>query len=117
MNKVKIKNQIRNRRHARVRAKISGTAKRPRISVSKSLSHIYVQAIDDVAGKTLLSVRDTEVKAGKNKVETAFSVGKLLGQKVLEKKISESVFDKGMFKYHGRVKAVADGAREAGLKI
>ena len=117
MNKIKAKNQTRIRRHARVRAKISGTASRPRISVARSLSHIYVQMIDDADRKTILSVRDTEVKAGKSKIETALAVGKLLAQKAAEKKIAEAVFDKGMYKYHGRVKAVADGAREAGLKI
>ena len=117
MNKIKSKIQTRIRRQARTRAKITGTATRPRISVSRSLSHIYVQMIDDTSGKTILSVKDSEVKAGKNKVETATVVGKLLGEKAIEKKITEAVFDKGMFKYHGRVKAVADGAREAGLKI
>ena len=117
MNKVKSKIQTRERRQARTRAKISGTASRPRISVSRSLNHIYVQMIDDVSGKTILSVKDGEVKAGKNKVETAQAVGKLLGEKAIEKKIAEAVFDKGMFKYHGRVKAIAEGARVAGLKI
>ena len=117
MNKVKSKQQTRERRQARTRAKISGTATRPRISVSRSLNHIYVQMIDDASGKTILSVKDTEVKAGKNKVETALAVGKLLAERATEKKIAEAVFDKGMFKYHGRVKAVADGAREVGLKI
>ena len=117
MNKVRSKIQTKVRRQARTRAKISGTATRPRISVARSLSHIYVQMIDDASGKTILSVKDSEVSVGKNKVETATAVGKLLGEKAKEKKITEAVFDKGMNKYHGRVKAVADGAREAGLKI
>ena len=115
MNKVRSKIQTKVRRQARTRAKISGTATRPRISVSRSLSHIYVQMIDDASGKTILSVKDSEVSVGKNKVETATAVGKLLGEKAMEKKITEAVFDKGMNKYHGRVKAVSDGAREAGL--
>ena len=117
MNKVKSKQQTRERRQARTRAKISGTATRPRISVSRSLNHIYVQMIDDASGKTILSVKDTEVKAGKNKVETALAVGKLLAERATGKKIADAVFDTGMFKYLGRVKAVADGAREVGLKI
>lgn len=117
MKQDKVKNQVNLRRKKRVRAKISGTANRPRLSVFKSLKHIYAQLIDDEAGKTLVSVSDKEVKGGKTKTEKAEALGKLIGEKALAKKISQAVFDKGAFKYHGRVKAVAEGARNAGLKI
>ena len=113
----KIKNQARERRQQRVRAKVFGTAKYPRLSVYKSLAHIYAQIIDDQVGKTLVSASDKEVKGGKNKTEKAQALGKLIGQKALDKKITQAVFDRGRFKYHGRIKALADGAREAGLKI
>ena len=117
MNKASIKNQIKVRRHKRVRAKVSGTSDIPRISIYRSLDHIYDQLIDDSIGKTIVSDKDLEVKGKKNKTEKAAEVGKLLAQKAIEKKITKAVFDKGAFKYHGRVKALADGAREAGLKI
>lgn len=117
MNKNKIKKELKLRRHKRIRAKIFGTAARPRLSVFRSLSHIYVQLIDDVAGKTLASARDTEIKEGKTKTDKSMAVGKLLAERALAQKIESAVFDKGAFKFHGRVKAVADGAREAGLKI
>jgi len=117
MNKVKRKNQKLARRHQRVRAKISGTAARPRLSVYRSLAHIFVQLIDDASGKTLVSAKDQEVKIGKTKTDKAFEVGKLLGAKAKTAKITEAVFDRGQFRYHGRVKAIAEGAREAGLKI
>jgi len=113
----KIKNQARERRHQRVRVKVFGTAQYPRFSVYKSLAHIYAQLIDDQNGKTLISADDKEVKGGKNKTEKAFALGQLIGQKALDKKITQAVFDRGRFKYHGRIKAVADGARKAGLKI
>jgi len=117
MDKNKVKEQRKTRRHKRVRAKISGTAVCPRLSVYRSLEHVYAQLIDDTQGKTLVSAQDTEVKEGKTKTEKAAVVGKLLAQKAKEKKIVRAVFDKGPFKFHGRVKAVAEGAREAGLKI
>ncbi len=117
MNKRKIKNQIKERRRRRTRAKIFGTALRPRLSVFRALNHIYAQLIDDQAGKTLVSAKDGEAKAGKTKIEKAETVGRLVGQKALAQGIKEAVFDKGAFKYHGRVKAVAEGARKAGLKI
>ena len=117
MNKAKLKNQKRERRHQRVRAKISGTAIRPRLSVYRSLSHIYAQLINDELGITLVSAKDIGVKTGKTKTEKAFEVGKLLAQKAKEKGISQAVFDRGRFHYHGRIKALAEGAREAGLKI
>ncbi len=117
MDKQKNKQQIRTRRHERIRAKVFGTAVRPRLSVYRSLSHISAQLIDDEASRTLVSVSDQEVKSGKTKTEKSFAAGKLLAEKALSKKIGEAVFDKGFFKYHGRVKALADGAREGGLKI
>ena len=117
MNKVKQKNQRLERRHKRVRVKVSGTAERPRLSVYRGLTHIYAQLIDDTKGLTLASAKDLEVKGGKTKTEKAFEVGKLLGERAKAKNITEAVFDRGIFRYHGRVKAVADGAREAGLKI
>ncbi len=117
MKKYKIENLKKERRHCRVRAKISGTAERPRLSVFRSLTHVYAQLIDDEKSRTILSARDTEVKEGKTKTEKAILVGKLLAQKAGEKGIKQAVFDKGAFKFHGRVKGVADGAREGGLKI
>jgi len=117
MNKQIIKNQIKARRHGRVRVKVSGTASRPRLSVYRSLSHIGVQLIDDITGKTLASAKDTEIKEKGKGLEMAVAVGKLIAKKAIEKKIKEVVFDKGHMKFHGRVKAVADGAKEGGLKI
>jgi large subunit ribosomal protein L18 len=118
MNRIKQKNQKVARRHQRVRAKISGTVKRPRLAVYRSLSHIYAQLIDDTAGKTLVSAKDGELKDKKlTKIEQASAVGKILAAKAQAAKISEAVFDRGRFKYHGRVKALAEGVREGGLKI
>lgn len=117
MNKVKAKNLGVERRHKRVRAKISGTAQRPRLSVYRSLSHIYAQLIDDTKGITLVSAKNSEIKAGGKKTEQAMAVGKLLAEKAKAKNISQAVFDRGAFKYAGRVKALAEGAREGGLTI
>lgn len=116
--KIKIKRQGRLIRHKRIRAKIIGTSARPRLSVFRSHRHIYGQLIDDEKAKTLLSVSDKEIKNGKAaKKEIAKDVGKLLAQKAQEKKIKEIVFDRGGYKFHGRIKAVAEGAREGGLKF
>ena len=112
-------NQARLKRHIRVRAKISGTAERPRLCVYRSLQNIYVQIIDDTCGKTLVSASSVEKdfgKAGGNK-EDAKKVGELAAKRALEKGITEVVFDRGGYVYHGRVAALADGAREAGLKF
>lgn len=117
MNRIQSKIQRVERRAKRVRVKISGTASKPRLSVYRSLSHIYAQLINDEKGLTIASAKDTEVKAGKTKTEKAFEVGKLLAERAKAAKISEAVFDRGSFKYHGRVKAVAEGAREGGIKI
>ncbi len=111
-----IKREKRYRRHRRVRAKISGTAKIPRLCIFRSTKHIYAQLIDDEKSKTLAQVSDLEIKKGK-KTEIAYEVGKLIAQKAIKEKIEKVVFDRGGYKYHGRVKAVAEGAREAGLKF
>jgi large subunit ribosomal protein L18 len=108
------KQQKRIRRHNRVRAKVAGTSKAPRLCVFKSNQHIYAQLIDDAKGKTILSAKDTGKKA---KVAAASDVGKEIAKLAVEKKITKVVFDRGGFKYHGRVKAVAEGAREGGLKF
>lgn len=116
------KNEERLRRHTRVRKKISGTPETPRMSVFRSLNHIYVQIIDDVKGVTLCSASTMEkdVKAkieGLSKTEAAKVVGKVAGEKAVALKIETVVFDRGGYLYTGRVQAVADGAREAGLKF
>ena len=114
------KNQIRQRRHLRVRKKISGTAERPRLNVYRSSTNIYAQVIDDVAGNTLVSAStlDKAIKAetenGGN-IAAAKLVGKLVAERALEKGIKEVVFDRGGYPYHGRVQALAEAAREAGL--
>ncbi|MFA6594499.1 MAG: 50S ribosomal protein L18 [Candidatus Buchananbacteria bacterium] len=117
MNKVKVNNLRVERRAKRVRAKVSGTAVCPRLSVYRSLSHIQAQLIDDVSGKTLVAATDREIKAKAGKTDKAQAVGKLLAEKAKTLGIATAVFDRGRFKYHGRVKALAEGAREGGLKI
>ena len=113
----KVVNQ-RRKRKMRVRNKVSGTAERPRLSVFRSALHVYAQVIDDVAGKTLVSVHTfAKGKADRAGVEKCTELGKALAGKCKEKKIASVVFDKGRFNYHGRVKAFADGAREAGLSF
>jgi len=102
-------------RHARVRAKISGTAKRPRLNVFRSNANIYAQLIDDTAGKTLASSSDLKLDGKTAKLESAKKVGEEIGKKAKELKVKEVVFDRGGFAYQGRVKALADAAREAGL--
>jgi len=102
-------------RQARVRAKISGTAKRPRLNVFRSNQNIYVQLIDDEAGKTLAASSDIKVDGKLAKIESAKKVGEEIGKKAKELKIKQVVFDRGGFSYQGRVKALADAAREAGL--
>ena len=108
------------RRHKRVRSKISGTNERPRLCVFRSAKNIYAQVIDDVAGITLVSAssldKDFSLKVGSNK-EAAKLVGEIIAKKALEKGIKEVVFDRGGNIYHGRVKELAEGAREAGLQF
>ena len=116
------KNSVRQRRHARVRKQVSGTAETPRLNVYRSLNHIYVQIIDDVKGVTLASASTMEKGireqvSGKTKTEAAKIVGLTVGERAKEKGIEVVVFDRGGYLYTGRVQAVADGAREAGLKF
>jgi large subunit ribosomal protein L18 len=116
------KNKARKKRHLRVRKKVSGTAQAPRLNVYRSSKHIYAQLIDDVAGVTLASAStlDPELKDkithGGNQ-EAAAKVGELIAKRGLEKGIKEVVFDRGGYLYHGRVKTLADAAREAGLQF
>jgi len=110
------------RRHKRVRKKVVGTAQRPRLSVFRSLKHIYVQLVDDGSSETMLSISTLskdfreKIKSGGN-VVAAKAVGKMLGEIALSNKITSVVFDKGGYLYHGRIKVLADAAREAGLKF
>ncbi len=113
----KLNNERQARRRGRVRVKISGTALRPRLSVFRSNRGMFLQLIDDTKGKTLVSAHIKEVKEKGAKTELSLALGKLLAEKAQAKKISEIVFDRSSYKYHGRVKAVAEGAREGGLKF
>ena len=107
------------KRHLRVRAKISGTAERPRLNVFRSAKHIYAQLIDDVAGVTLVSAStmDKDFDGYGGNKEAAREVGKMIAQKAAEKGITNVVFDRGGYIFHGRVKELAEGAREGGLKF
>ncbi len=114
--------QSRERRRRRIRMKISGTSERPRLSVFRSTEQIYAQLVDDVAGRTIVSASsiDNELKAqmdGKTKTEQATLVGKAVAERALAAGIEQVVFDRGGFLYHGRIEALADGAREGGLKF
>jgi len=121
------KNVIRKRVHVRIREKLSGTPERPRLNVYRSLNHIYAQLIDDMAGKTIVSAstnEKAETKGSKAKgrkqggnVASAKAVGKLIAERARAKGVEHVVFDRGGYLYHGRVKALADAAREAGLKF
>jgi len=114
----KRKIQLQKRRIIRVRAKISGTAERPRLTVRRTLSHVYAQIIDDTTGKTLAAASDSELKGEKmNKTQAAEAVGKLVAERALAKKIESVVFDRRDKQYHGRLKALAEAARTAGLKF
>ena len=105
-------------RHRRVRAKINGTAKRPRLSVFKSNNHFFAQLINDDGGKTLVVASDKEIKSkNKTKKAAAYEVGKLIAKKAGEKSIVNVVFDRGGYKFHGSVLELAKGAREGGLKF
>jgi large subunit ribosomal protein L18 len=127
MDKNKIKRQSQARRHKRVRSKISGLATKPRLCVFRSLNHIYIQAIDDLKSQTLAAASDLELAKSeikpevnaelKGKESEAYQAGSLLAKKLLAKKIEVAVFDKASYKYHGRIKALAQGARDAGLKF
>ena len=132
------KRKKRYRRHKRVRAKVFGTSKVPRFCVFRSAKHIYVQLIDDEKGKTLVAASDLELKKSEvkgkklkkkeektkeekkqlsRKAVVAYQVGKLIAEKALKKKVKKAIFDRGGYKYHGRVKTVAEGVREGGLKL
>lgn len=122
------KQEHRHRRHARIRAKISGTAERPRINVFKSNRNILVQAVDDVAHKTLASLNDAKVKAKKAdipeefkawgaKAARAFAAGQGIAEALKKSGVEKAVFDAGGFSYHGRVQAVAEGLRKGGIAI
>lgn len=112
----------RKRRHKRVRRKVKGTPERPRLAVFRSLSHIYAQVIDDDSGRTLVAASDLEQAVrsridSRTKTDTAGLVGDLIGRRAIEKGIRQVVFDRGGYKFHGRVKALAEAARAAGLKF
>jgi large subunit ribosomal protein L18 len=111
-----IKKEKRNRRHTRIRARISGTKETPRLSVSKSNKHIFAQIIDDQNGTTLASVHSRDIK-GKTMTEKARLLGAALAEKAKTKKVTSVVFDRGGFRYTGNIQAVAEGAREGGLKF
>ncbi|HZS43323.1 MAG TPA: 50S ribosomal protein L18 [Candidatus Paceibacterota bacterium] len=113
---MKTKTEQRNRRRKRIRAKVSGTKSMPRLSVFKSNKYIYAQLIDDEGGKTLATSSSMKVK-GKGKTEQARKVGEDLAKKAEAQKIKKAVFDRGGFVYTGRVRALAEGAREGGLKF
>jgi len=118
------KKEIRNRIHMRIRRKLRGTAERPRLAVFRSVAHIYAQVIDDSEGKTLVSAssvdkgaKDKDAKTKGGNVAGAKAIGKLVADRAKEKGIKSVVFDRGGYQYHGRVKALADAARAAGLEF
>jgi len=113
------KKEIRKRIHERIRRKVRGAAGRPRLAVFRSVAHIYAQVIDDVEGKTLVSASsvDKGAKTNGGNVAAAKTIGKLVADRAKEKGITRVVFDRGGYPYHGRIKALADAAREAGLEF
>ena len=119
MKRVQEKNRKRQRRKYHIRKKIFGTPKRPRLSVYRSNKHMYVQAIDDLAGHTLTSASTMEkdYRDLSNSVDNAKSIGKVIGERLKEKQIESVVFDRNGFPYHGIVRGIAEGAREAGVKF
>jgi large subunit ribosomal protein L18 len=122
MQRTKTPRAARVRRHARVRKHVSGSSEKPRLCVYRSLSHIYAQVIDDVAGRTIAAASDVEAdvkgqRAGKKKSDVATLVGSLVAQRAREKGVSQVVFDRGGYPFHGRVKALAEAARAGGLQF
>ena len=115
MKKPTTREQYRRRRHFRVRKKVNGTAERPRLVIFRSLKHVYAQLVDDNAQRTIMTVTDGGL-TGKN-VEKSFEVGKRIAERAKEAGVKQVVFDRGGYLYHGRVKALADGAREGGLEF
>jgi large subunit ribosomal protein L18 len=110
------KNEIRTRIHARIRHRMRGTGERPRLAVFRSLAHTYAQVIDDTRGETLVAASTAGSKAGGN-LAAAKKIGREIAEKAVEKGIKKVVFDRGGYLYHGRIKALADAAREAGLEF
>ena len=119
MDKAKERRISRNRIRVRIRRKVSGTAERPRLSVKKSLKHIYVQVIDDAAGKTIVAASSREANAGAKGANAAAAkaVGALIAKKAKDKGVKRVVFDRSGYQYHGNIKALADAARENGLEF
>lgn len=121
MNKEKKAQESRKRRILRVRSKVKGDAGRPRLAVRRSLKHIYAQMIDDAAGKTLAAASDKDLSKktlkGKTRLEISFAVGELVAERAKEKGVASAVFDRRDKKYHGRIKALAEGARKGGLNF
>jgi large subunit ribosomal protein L18 len=120
--KIKTPRAKRIRRHLRVRKRVSGTAERPRLSIFRSSWHIYAQVVDDGTGRTLAAASDIDgdlrsQRQGKHKIDVAKLVGTAIGERASAAGITQVVFDRGGFRYHGRVKALADSAREAGLQF
>jgi large subunit ribosomal protein L18 len=107
----------RGRRHRRVRVKVAGTGQRPRLSVYRSLHHVYAQLIDDETGRTVAAASTAQLKVGKKDANAAAAVGKAIAEKAKAAGVTRAVFDRGGFLYHGRVKALAEAAREAGLEF
>jgi large subunit ribosomal protein L18 len=110
------RNAIRQRIHERIRRKLAGTAERPRLNVYRSLNHIYAQVVDDQTGTTIVSASTIKMKSGGN-VAAAKEIGKAIAERAVEKGVKKVVFDRGGYLYHGRIKALADAAREAGLEF
>ncbi len=121
MDKQKVKQKQRWRRHRRVRRRVEGSAERPRLTVFRSARHIYTQVIDDWAGRTLVAAstldKDAADVAATSRPESATWVGQRIAEKAIEQGIGQVSFDRGGYRYHGRVKALAEGARKAGLKF
>lgn len=111
------KSNLRKKRARRIRSRVFGTASRPRLCVFRSLRHIYVQLIDDEKGRIIAALDSRKIKGGKNNIETARKIGTEMAKIALAKKIKDVVFDRHGYKYHGKVKALAEGAREGGLKL
>lgn len=115
------RNDLRKVKHTRLRKKVVGTPERPRLCMYRSLNHIYAQVIDDISGHTLVSASTLEPElkdlASRTNIEAAKKVGSIIGKRALDKGISQVVFDRGGYQYHGRVAALADAARESGLKF
>jgi large subunit ribosomal protein L18 len=113
------KNEVRLRVHRRIRRRVAGTAERPRLAVYRSIAHIYAQVIDDRSGRTLVSASSNDKGASANggNVAGAREIGRLIAERAKEKGLTKVVFDRGGYLYHGRIKALADAAREAGLEF